>query len=286
MSCVVVIPVYKDVPSTSERASIRQTFRVLGKHDIVFVTHEGCRLDEYRKIVEGEHGTLRTEFFDKGYFDSTSHYSELCFSEAFYLRFKGHDYMLICQTDAWVFRDELDYWCSQNYDYIGAPIYFPYNEKRFTRIFFGIGNGGFCLRKISHCLKVVRHNRKKTFLKPRALIRMYWYYFLYNEAFTSNILKRLALVGKVVAKCFGISNTTGYFIQNHINEDMLFGTWAAQSWGLAGCRIPDELTAACFSMEVNAPQLYKRLGDKLPFGCHAFEKWNYLDFWKEHITLE
>ena len=286
MSCIVVIPVYKDVPSASERASIRQTFRVLGKHDIVFVTHEGCRLDEYRKIVEGEHGTLRTEFFDKGYFDSTAHYSDLCFSEAFYLRFKDHDYMLICQTDAWVFRDELDWWCSQNYDYIGAPIYFPYNEKRFTRIFFGIGNGGFCLRKISHCLKVVRHNRKKTFLKPRALIRMYWYYFLYNEAFTSNILKRLALVGKVVAKCFGISNTTGYFIQNHINEDMLFGTWAAQSWGLADCRIPDELTAARFSMELNAPQLYKRLGDKLPFGCHAFEKWNYLDFWKEHITLE
>ena len=286
MSCVVVIPVYKDVPSVSERASIRQTFRVLGKHDIVFVTHEGCQLDEYRKIVEGEHGTLRTEFFDKGYFDSTAHYSDLCFSEVFYLRFKDHDYMLICQTDAWVFRDELDWWCSQNYDYIGAPIYFPYNKKRFTRIFFGIGNGGFCLRKISHCLKVVRHNRKKTFLKPRALIRMYWYYFLYNEAFTSNILKRLALVGKVVAKCFGISNTTGYFIQNHINEDMLFGTWAAQSWGLADCRIPDELTAACFSMEVNAPILYNQLGDKLPFGCHAFEKWNYLDFWKEHITLE
>ncbi len=286
MSCIVVIPVYKDVPSTSERASIRQTFRVLGKHDIVFVTHEGCRLDEYRKIVEGEHGTLRTEFFDKGYFDSTAHYSDLCFSEAFYLRFKDHDYMLICQTDAWVFRDELDYWCSQNYDYIGAPIYFPYNEKRFTRIFFGIGNGGFCLRKISHCLKVVRHNRKKTFLKPRALTRMYWYYFLYNEAFTSNILKRLALVGKVVAKCFGISNTTGYFIQNHINEDMLFGTWAAQSWGLADCRIPDELNAARFSMELNAPTLYNQLGDKLPFGCHAFEKWNYLDFWKEHITLE
>ena len=63
MSCVVVIPIYKDVPSASERASIRQTFRVLGKHDIVFVTHEGCLLDEYRKIVEGEQGTLITEFF-------------------------------------------------------------------------------------------------------------------------------------------------------------------------------------------------------------------------------
>ena len=119
MSCVVVIPIYKDVPTRSECASIRQTFRVLGRHDIVFVTHADCRLDAYREIVEAEQGTLRTELFDAGYFDSTAHYSDLCFSEEFYLRFKDYEYMLICQTDAWVFRDELDYWCSLGYDYIG-----------------------------------------------------------------------------------------------------------------------------------------------------------------------
>ena len=284
---VILIPVYRGTPTRTESASLGQCLQVLGSHPIVLVTHSGLDLGAYRELWARYDIPFRTEFFEETCFDTLEAYNRLCLSPDFYRRFAAdHDYMLICQTDAWVFRDELDYWCSQNYDYIGAPIYFPYNEKRFTRIFFGIGNGGFCLRKISHCLKVVRHNRKKTFLKPRALMRMYWYYFLYNEAFTSNILKRLGLVGKVMAKCFGISNTTGYFIQNHINEDMLFGTWAAQSWGLADCRIPDELTAARFSMELNAPQLYKRLGDKLPFGCHAFEKWNYLDFWKEHITLE
>ena len=286
MNCVVVIPIYKNVPARGECASIRQTFRVLGRHDIVFVTYSGCRLDAYREIVEAEHGTLRTELFDKGYFDSTAHYSDLCFSEEFYMRFKQYEYMLICQTDAWVFRDELDYWCSQGYDYIGAPIYFPYNEKRFTGIFFGVGNGGFCLRKIAHCLRIVKHDRNKTLLKPKALVRMYWYYFLYNESFTRNIFRRLALVGKLLAKCAGFGNTAGFFIRGHINEDMLFGTWAAQSWGLENCRIPDELTAARFAMEVNAPQLYKRLNGQLPFGCHAFEKWNFEDFWKAHINME
>jgi len=286
MNCVVVIPIYKDNPSPTECASIRQTFRILGKHDIVFVTHKDCVLDEYKKIVDSDEGMMRTEFFNKGYFDSTAHYSDLCFSEEFYLRFKDYEYMLICQTDAWVFRDELDYWCKQGYDYIGAPIYFPYNETHFTDIFFGVGNGGFCLRKISHCLKIVRHDRNKTLLKPLALVRMYWYYFRYNEAFTKNIFKRISLIGKMLAKCLGFSNTAQFFIRNHVNEDMLFGTWATQSWGLEDCNIPDELTAARFSMELNAPKLYKRLGNKLPFGCHAFEKWNYNDFWKEHVHLE
>ena len=283
---VVVIPIYKNVPAHAECASIRQTFRVLGSHDIVFVTHQDCLLDEYEKIVRGEQGVLRTEFFDKGYFDSTAHYSDLCFSEEFYLRFKQYEYMLICQTDAWVFRDELNYWCSRGYDYIGAPIYFPRNEQHFTDIFFGVGNGGFCLRRIGHCLKVVRHDRNRILLKPKALMRMYWYYFLYNEAFTRSIFRRMTLVGKLFAKCLGFGNTAGFFIHNHINEDMLFGTWAKQSWGLEDSNIPDEQTAARFAMELNAPQLYETLGGRLPFGCHAFEKWNYEDFWKNHIHLD
>ena len=286
MTCVVVIPIYKNVPTRVESASIRQTFRVLGKHDIVFVTHEDCQLDEYEKIVTSEQGILRTELFDKRYFDSVAHYSDLCFSEEFYLRFKGYEYMLICQTDAWVFHDELDYWCSQGFDYIGAPIYFPRNEQHFTEVFYGVGNGGFSLRKISHCLRIVRHDRHKILLKPKALMRMYWYYFLYNEAFTQNIFKRMTLVGKLVVKCLGFGNTVRFFIRNHINEDMLFGTWAKQSWGLGDSNIPDELTAASFSMELNAPMLYKKLGGRLPLGCHAFEKWNYEDFWIDHIHLD
>ena len=202
------------------------------------------------------------------------------------MRFKDYAYILICQTDAWVFRDELDYWCNQGYDYIGAPIYFPRSEQHFMDIFFGVGNGGFSLRKITHCLRIVRHDRNKILMKPQALMRMYWYYFLYNEVFTRNIFKRIALVGKLIAKCLGFGNTAGFFIQGHINEDMLFGTWAKQSWGLEDSNIPDELTAATFAMELNAPMLYKRLACKLPFGCHAFEKWNYEDFWKEHIHLD
>lgn len=284
MSCVVVIPIYKDVPTRSECASIRQTFRVLGRHDIVFVTHADCRLDAYREIVEAEQGTLRTELFDPGYFDSTAHYSDLCFSEEFYLRFKDYEYMLICQTDAWVFRDELDYWCSLGYDYIGAPIYFPYNKKRFTHIFYGIGNGGFCLRRIEHCLGIIRADQHRIFLKPGILAKIYWYGFLYNEEYTKYPLKRLGLLPLFIAKVFGFRNTIAQFRKSACEEDAIISFWAHNAWGLT-CRVPDELEAARFSIEVHPEYLFNKIGRKLPFGCHAFEKWDYESFWKKHIKI-
>lgn len=284
MSCVVVIPVYKDVPSGIERASIRQTFHVLGRHDIVFVTHEGCNLDEYAKLVENEAGTMRAELFDKGFFDSTAHYSDLCFYEEFYLRFGSYEYMLICQPDAWVFRDELDYWCSKGYDYIGAPLFFSRGKQRFTRIFYGVGNGGFSLRKIEHCLRIIRSDWHHILLKPGILAKMYWYGFLYNEDYGRNRIRRLWLLPTCVAKMLGFRNTIAQLRENGCEEDLIYSVWAKNAWGLT-CSVPDELEAARFSMEVNPEYLYDRIGGQLPFGCHAFEKWEYESFWKKHIKI-
>lgn len=282
-NCVVVIPIYKDVPARGECASIRQTFRVLGRHDIVFVTHKGCKLDEYSRIVRDEGGTMRTEFFDKGYFDSTAHYSDLCLSEDFYLRFTGYEYMLICQPDAWVFRDELDHWCSKGYDYIGAPIYFPYSKKKFTRIFYGVGNGGFSLRRIEHCLRVIRADRHRIFLRPGLLAKLYWYSFLYNEDYGQTRLQRIWLLPLSIMKMLGFRNSISQFRKAGCEEDAIISLWAHSAWGLS-CHVPDELEAARFSFEVHPRYLYNRIGGQLPFGCHAFEKWEYDTFWKKHIT--
>lgn len=284
MSCVIVIPVYKDVPSRMECASIRQTFHVLGRHDIVFVTHQGCNLDEYAKIVENQGGTMRTEFFDKSYFDSTARYSDLCLLEDFYLRFQQYEYMLICQTDVWVFRDELNAWCSKGYDYIGAPIYFPRGKKRFTRIFYGIGNGGFSLRKIEHCLRIVRSDWHYILLKPGIIAKIYWYAFLYNEDYGGNYIKRLWLLPACIAKMLGFRNTIMQLRENGCEEDLILSVWAKNAWGHT-CSVPDELEAARFSMEVNPAYLYEKTGRQLPFGCHAFEKWEYDSFWKKHIQF-
>lgn len=269
--CVVVIPVYKAQPSEAERASFRQTLTVLRHHPIVLVTHRECQLDVYSSIMLQVGKEAGIEYFDQSYFCSVASYNDLCFSPEFYDRFIAYEYMLICQLDVWLFSDQLDYWCQKGYDYIGAPIYHAYTMQRFTDKFLGIGNGGFSLRRISHCRRITQANRRLPFVKPLPMIRFYLNLCKYTEAFTQHPLRRLAAIPTVIAKMFGIGNNLNYYISNHVNEDLIFGTWSNESW-MTSSYLPDEETAARFSFEVNPGMLYQRIGNKLPFGCHAYEK--------------
>lgn len=49
--------------------------------------------------------------------------------------------------------------------------------------------------------------------------------------------------------------------------------------------IPEFNDAIKFAFEKNPSKLYIRNSRQLPFGCHAFMKYEYIDFWKEHIKL-
>ena len=61
------------------------------------------------------------ETFDPAYFTSIQGYNRLLLSTEFYQRFLGSAYLLICQLDVFVFRDELAGWVARGYDYVGAP---------------------------------------------------------------------------------------------------------------------------------------------------------------------
>src|SRR3546814_12069713 len=59
--------------------------------------------------------------FDDGYFKDISSYNSLMMSSAFYQSFLEYKYILIHQTDAFVFNNELKEWCEKDFDYIGDP---------------------------------------------------------------------------------------------------------------------------------------------------------------------
>jgi hypothetical protein len=270
---IVVIPVYNENPKKEERRAFRNNIQILRQHPICIVTHKECDISVYNRIAKEEGIVLLYNHFDKSYFSSTESYNALCLSTGFYERFSNYKYMLICQLDVWIFRDEVIEWCSKGYDYIGAPIYYPYNESRYTKIFRAIGNGGLCLRRIKYCLEIVSSDPHKLLLKPTALFKMYWNLFLYDETYKSSWIKRFSIFPILIAKIFGFRNSFHYFASCHLNEDLLLGTWAEQSWQHTA-NLPDEITAAHFSIEVNADMLLKRMNGKCPMGVHAYEKWN------------
>ena len=146
---VIVVPIYKEELSTFEVISITQLFRVLNGYHISFVMPSSLCEDMIDLILDKpcDYGIER---FSDNYFRSTCDYSRLCLSEEFYKRFSDYEYMLIYQTDAFVFSDRLSEFVGMGFDYIGAAMKNEHWKD------FHIGNGGLSLRRIESTLSVVR----------------------------------------------------------------------------------------------------------------------------------
>ena len=229
---IVVIPIYKSIPDSFETISFKQCINILHKHTICILTHAELDINFYISELVNKGVNYIIEFFHSDYFTSTTGYNRLLLSLAFYQRFKKYDYMLIYQLDAYVFRDELDYWCDKGSDYIGAPLSSDvlliinnkskndFGEILDLRILF---NGGFSIRKVESFINIVtKHN---------------------------DVIE-------------------GY-LQYGWNEDTVFSILFSQK--VAFC-LPSYGEALKFSFECYPREMYKINNNQMPFGCHAWYK--------------
>ena len=113
----VAIPLYKYNPSNRELQSLFQCRNMLQNFDMVLFCPETFNPAIYSHIVADD-----IKRFPDHYFNSLNNYSTLMLAPQFYKAFEKYEYILIFQPDCWVFRDELNYWCDMEYDYIGAPF--------------------------------------------------------------------------------------------------------------------------------------------------------------------
>lgn len=152
---VIVVPIYKRTMTHLEWISYKQLINVLGTFEIVIIAPENLEVPE--EIIKGG---LRIEFFSKEFFQSVNSYNKLMLSELFYRRFIQYQYILIYQLDAFVFKNELLYFCNLAYDYIGAPwLLGLYSYILLKRRILYVGNGGFSLRRTQACIDALNRNK-------------------------------------------------------------------------------------------------------------------------------
>jgi len=266
-SCAVVIPVYKEELDRYEELSFRQCLKILHNYEIYLVTHEHLQLSSY-EIISSEYGiTLNKVFFPISYFKGIEGYNNLMMQKMFYASFRCYRYILIYQLDAFVFKDELTYWCNQGYDYIGAPVESPWFEKcnsgKDGVVVWRVGNGGFSLRKVDYFLKVL--SRRLPLMKTKI-----------NSFFKYSELKK-------IANFFGWENTISYYVnlESKMNEDVFYTVYLLDSY--IPPQLPPVETAALFAFEKVPSYMYDMIGQRMPFGCHAYLKYEYELFWKKHI---
>lgn len=266
MKNVVVIPVYKEQPTENELHSLRQCLRILGSHDIRLIAPEGLDLKVYQYTFQTFQLIMEVEMFEKTYFANVSCYNKLMLSKCFYTSFTDWEYMLIYQLDAWVFRDELDAWCERGYDYIGAP-WMKLNGKLDE---VNCGNGGFSLRRIPTFIELFDHTGRLWGYKGLAC----------RYRYRGPIRRRLSILKGLL----GWKNHLEDFIdKGEENEDLFFATLKYKR--KKKFRIPSSREAMFFAFEEAPSMLYELTDRILPFGCHAWEKWEYENFWSKYIKL-
>lgn len=250
---IVVVPLYTTKLSDNDLMSLQRSIAVLKNHVFGFVCPENLDLTPLDDVIKSvEHKIIR---FDDHYFKGISGYNSLMLSDVFYAQFKGYEYLLICQTDVYVFNDDLLQWCDKGYDYIGAPWIasernvinkglfvfrnFFKKKKKSTAHFFKVGNGGFSLRNVAKMYEVTTTQKEQ--IKHAQENR--------NE-------------------------------HSHHIEDIYFSLVAPMHTEM---KIPDYKEAVGFSIDRKPHIGYKLNGNKLPFACHGFNKPKVRAFWKPII---
>ena len=267
----IVIPIYKDfdVLNEIEILSLTQSLVILSKYPFIFIGPKEIDWSKYLSFCKAKHVTnVEIKIFDKLFFLNIHGYNNLLLNYKFYLSFKTYTHVLIYQLDAYVFKDELLYWCKQDFDYIGAPWFEGFHSASPKANFIGVGNGGFSLRKVSSFIKVLRKINKMTFL-----IKLHRK-FKFNKFFSQAIF----------LKIFGYrEEELNVLINKGKNEDFFWGLVVPKIFAFFNTASIE--SALRFSFEVNPKYLFDLNNKQLPFGCHAWLKYD-KEFFSPYIKRD
>lgn len=252
-SVAIVIPVYKKEFNASECLSLKQYVKHLRQYPLILVGPKDLDIGYYKKNIPQ---TFTFIPFATNYFKDISGYNRLLLSTEFYNAFTDYQYILIYQPDALVFSDELMYWVNKNYDYIGCM--WNYN------------------RWVQEVYTYVYKNNFPLYPKIKALWQQ-----LTRKKIAGNgglCLRKIDSHLNILQKHSQHART---WIKKGYNEDMF---WAVLAPLLdKNFRVPGLRDGKGFAFEVSPRLFYKKNNNKLPFGCHAWEKHD-PEFWKVFLT--
>lgn len=275
----VVIPIYKEILNEFEVQSVLQCIKVLSDYSIHFVCPKGLDIGFYK---ENFSEIRNFTYFEKNYFENLSGYNRLMLSVGFYKAFDKYQYMLVYQTDCYVFRDELMDWANKGYDYIGGVWFDDYHgSPKLGAKIWHPGNGGFSLRKINTISKILSSSSYPLKSLKQLSLENKTNLALNKEIYLKRIIKTLL-------DFISRKNSLKYYVANtKENEDVLFMELSLKYKKLT---VPSVSESIGFSWDRLPLFLYNKLG-RLPFGCHAWYREDHCyegnkDFWLKYIATE
>ena len=211
--------------------------------------------------------------FDDRYFGSAIAHRDLLFSREYYEAFSGYEFMLSYHLDVLVFSDQLKEWCDKDYDFIGPPWVkhedAPYHGN--SNYEGKVGNGGFSLKKVSSFLRLLES--KEYAINPED----YWKRYHAHKSLPERMLN---WPKKVMMRSHRVNNIAWEIKRWERNDDLFIADRARHYY--PGFRIAPVNDALRFGFECVPRYCYELTGHKLPFGCHAWERYD-REFWEQFL---
>jgi hypothetical protein len=267
----IVIPLSNcDSFTDDENASIKQLQKYLGNYPIFYLVPKKSDLNI---------STFTRVVIPKCYFGSKHAHDALASSLYLFNRFANYEYIMIYHLDSLVFSNDLDYWCSKNLDYIGSPWIqcdvSPWVERE------RVGNGGFALIRVRSAINVLVERYKQN---PVA----FWL-DCFQRKFKDDYKIKMSIRSRVLkfskrAFAYGLR---GKFIENvamtEPNSDIFWSDIAIKYD--SSFRVASFQQGVHWGFEVCPHTCMSFTAGKLPFGCHAWNRYN-RNFWVEYLRLE
>lgn len=275
----VAISVTQKISLQREIVSLKQALKIFQNYPIIFICpqhFDEALLDEYMHL----HPDISFKKFDSRY-SGSSMVNSLLLTELFFYESFDYEYMMTHHLDAYAFRDELEYWCNQGFDFIGAPWAFIENGK--LGFHQNTGNSGFCLKNIEKIRQVML--QKITFRNALKLKKMSNKYLMEKKeyGFFKNFSNYLKFYLKFAFKKPAFYEVSQYLFRLDIpEEDSIFAFAFPKIF--MDFKVAKANEAIPFAFEACPREIYEINGRKLPFGCHAYHRFA-PDFWQKFIPF-
>ena len=266
----VVVPLSLNPALTpAEELSIQHLEHYLGGYDRYLIAPRGVSIQ--RRGFQVRH-------LPRKFFGSKAAYNRLMMWPPLYRAFEDYQYILVYQLDCLVLSDQLAHWCGAGWDYIGAP-WVPCDDTPWVKQAH-VGNGGFSLMKVSSVLQVLANRYRQ---KPMS----YWTdMVLRNSDYAGPLVRALEAAHRVLpgstilARCARMWRVSEHPAEHGENNDRFWSVQAVRY--LSSFKVAPVDDGLRFAFEA-APRLcFELSGRQMPFGCHAWEKFDRA-FWEPHL---
>lgn len=255
--------------SADEQISMRHLLRYFGKYDKFLIAPKGQPVH-----FDG----FRVKYFSRKYFGSGVAHNRLTYAPQFYKAFADYQFIFFYHLDSLAFSDQLPYWCNTAIDYIGAPWLCCPDTPWVDRP--RVGNGGFTLLRVDSALKVLANRYRQEPL--RCLLD----FIDQNANFVRPIMNLLVKIGALFPRSRMLNRFQSEWDRIErptvygLNNDLFWADHAVRY--LPSFKVASVEEGLRFAFEASPRTCYEMNHRQLPFGCHAWTKFD-RSFWEPHL---